>query len=79
MAVLAEQMREKTNDYVNTLGKKLAPHVPNLPGEFLLNIKDKEGPLFTEVTPVRVRAARNALGGEPLNAAVARTSDLEKL
>jgi len=55
MAVLADRMREKTNDYVDKLGRKLAPHVPNRPGEFLLNIKDKEGPLFTEVEPLRPR------------------------
>jgi hypothetical protein len=55
MAVLADQMREKTNDYVNKLGKKLAPNVPQRTGEFLLNIKDKEGPLFTEVEPLRPR------------------------
>jgi hypothetical protein len=55
MAVLADQMREKTNDYVDKLGKKLAQHVPQRPGEFLLNIKDKEGPLFTEVEPLRPR------------------------
>ena len=53
MAVLADQMREKTNYYVDKLGKKFAPHVPHRPGEFLLNIKDKEGPLFTEVEPLR--------------------------
>jgi hypothetical protein len=55
MAVLADRMREKTNDYVDKLGKKFAPHVPHRPGEFLLNIKDKEGPLFTEVEPLRPR------------------------
>jgi len=55
MAVLADRMREKTNDYVDKLGRKLAPHVPDRPGEFLLNIKDKEGPLFTEVEPLRPR------------------------
>lgn len=58
MAVIAKQMREKTNDSVDELGKKLAPHVPDRPGEFLLNIKDKEGPLFTEVEPVRARKGR---------------------
>ena len=55
MAVLADQMRERTNDYVDKLGERLAPHVPNRPGEFLLNIKDKEGPLFAEVEPLRPR------------------------
>jgi hypothetical protein len=58
MAVLADRMREKTNDYADKLGKKLAPHVPHRRGEFLLNIKDKKAPLFTQVAPLRPRKGR---------------------
>jgi hypothetical protein len=55
MAVLAEQMVEKTNDYVDRLGKKFVPNLPNRPGEYLLNIKEKDGPLFKQVEPLRAR------------------------
>lgn len=55
MAVLAERMTGKTQYYVDRLGKKFAPHVPHGRGEFLLNIKGKEGPLFTQVEPLRPR------------------------
>jgi hypothetical protein len=55
MAVLAEQMAEKTNYHVDRLGKKFAPLVPQRSGEFLLNIKDKDGPLFKQVEPLRAR------------------------
>ncbi len=55
MAVLAERMVEKTNFYVDRLSKKFAPLVPRRSGEFLLNIKDKEGALFKQVEPLRAR------------------------
>jgi hypothetical protein len=55
LAVLAEEMMEKTKYYVDKLGKKFVPNIPNRAGEYLLNIKNKDGPLFTQVEPLRPR------------------------
>src|ERR1700730_13432320 len=51
VAVLAEQMVEKTNYHVDRLGKKFVPNLPNRPGEYLLNMKDKDELLFKQVEP----------------------------
>jgi hypothetical protein len=53
MAKLAQAMVEKTQYYVDLLGKRFAPHIPHRDGECLLNIKDKDGVLFTQVEPIR--------------------------
>jgi len=55
VAVLAEQMVEKTNYHFDRLGKKFVPNLPNRPGEYLLNIKEKDGLLFKQVEPLRAR------------------------
>jgi hypothetical protein len=56
MAKLAERMTEKTQYHVDKLAKKFASRVPRFRfGEFLLNIKNKDGPLWSQVEPLRPR------------------------
>jgi len=43
---------EKTQNHVDMLAKRFARHVPRRDGEFLLNIKDKNGSIFTQVEPI---------------------------
>jgi hypothetical protein len=53
MAKLVEVMVEKTQYHVDLLEKKFARRIPHRDGEFLLNIKDEDGPIFTKVEPVQ--------------------------
>jgi hypothetical protein len=46
-------MVEKTQDYVDQLGEKFARQIPDHPGEFLFNIRNKDEPLFKQVEPLR--------------------------
>jgi hypothetical protein len=53
MAKLVQVMVKKTQYQVNVLEKKFARHIPRRDGEFLLNIKDEDGPIFTPVEPIK--------------------------
>jgi hypothetical protein len=55
VAELAAQMTEKTQYHVDKLAKKFTYRAPRRLGEFLLNIQDQNGPLFTQVEPARPR------------------------
>jgi hypothetical protein len=52
VAKLAQVMVEKTQYHVDLLEKKFAPRIPRRDGEFLLNIKDKDGVFFEQVEPI---------------------------